>query len=103
APLKPEAREWDAAQAAFSPHSQECGPVEAAAPGGGVRRDRWPLRTRKSAAPLKLEGDRQVKNQQFHSPHSQECGPVEALKGNLCPESSAGSPHSQECGPVEAG
>ena len=59
-----------------SPHSSECGPVEA---------DR-----------------KQIKARTGLSPHSSECGPVEADVGGVIITRTLCSPHSSECGPVEA-
>ncbi len=85
------------------PHSDECGPIEAATGRRQGSSSTPSFRTQMSAAPLKLpKGD-------FHGgcvevfPHSDECGPIEAidLAVGAC-RYVAAFPHSDECGPIEA-
>ena len=111
----------------LSPHSPECGPVEAttsrrnwyscpdslrtlrsAAPLKHVIHRhydlrRGSLRTLRSAAPLKLHDCPSLDRASLFSPHSPECGPVEAAPAEQPPLTQLTSPHSPECGPVEAG
>ncbi len=102
APLKLVAREAIAEQFGASPHSHECGPVEAASPWWRSRAPAWSLRTLTSAAPLKRPGGRK------HAGCRQPLRTLTSaapLKRGLLPVVERFvllSPHSHECGPVEA-
>ena len=85
-----------------SPHSPECGPVEATVKHLLALIDDGPLRTLRSAAPLKRGPRMDQLPSPNPSPHSPECGPVEARSHLRTMHRRLFSPHSPECGPVEA-
>ena len=89
------------AKPASSPHSHECGSVEAYWP--KMRFSSVPtLRTHTSAAPLKPECLAVLLQAAVCSPHSHECGSVEAAVMDTFKPQIIHSPHSHECGSVEA-
>ena len=126
APLKHALLKLSPRHHVISPHSQECGSVEAQRPLPVRHRPRplrthrsaaplkrtiaaasspWSpgsLRTHRSAAPLKQPMARWIHHRSDASPHSQECGSVEATSGGASLCGRVRSPHSQECGSVEA-
>ena len=78
APLKQRRERIQEARSPESPHSHECGPVEASMRAVGRAMMKKGLRTLMSAAPLKRFGHIVGGCGCFGSPHSHECGPVEA-------------------------